>query len=222
MTKMSVCIFSYSITKGMKSYGPKGLLHQKSKELINCQIDSLAKLTQSLYIVKGFGAEKLTKKIDAEHIEIYNNRYETSNEGHALRLILLEPSIENLLVIGDGIIIGIDNIELKYSQILCTKKNKNNASFNLGCITDVETGYLEHIFYDIGEYVWCESLLITKNELDIIRKYINQNKTENMFLFEIINESVKYGARYKLKKITNKQVKKIQSIKDNKKVKIIQ
>lgn len=221
MKKMSVCIFSYSITKGMKSYGPKGLLHQKSKELINCQIDSLFGLIQNLYIITGFGAEKLTKKIDIKHTEIYNNRYESANEGYALKLMLSQPSIENLLVIGDGIIIGIDNMSLTDSQILCTKKNKNNTNFNLGCIADFETGYLEHIFYDIGEYAWCESVFIAKNELDIISKYIKQNNTQNMFLFEIINESIKYGARYKLNKIANKQVKKIQSIKDNKKVKII-
>lgn len=221
MKKISVGIFSYSITKGMKSYGPKGLLHNKSKELINCQVDSLSKLTKNLYIVTGFGSEKLIKKIDAKYVQLYNSKYETANEGHALKLLLSEPSIQNILIVGDGIILGIDGIEPKESQLLCTKRNKTNGDFNLGCIIDSSTGYLEHIFYDIGEYAWCESLFLAKKELDIISKYLRQTNIENMFLFEIINESIKYGASYKLKKIPSKQVKKIQSIKDNKKVKII-
>ena len=59
MNKIACFILSYEITKGMKSFGPLGLLkaNSSSKELILCQIDSLNKLFDNpeIYVVSGFG-----------------------------------------------------------------------------------------------------------------------------------------------------------------------
>jgi hypothetical protein len=215
---VSAFILSYAITKGMKSYGPKGILTQKTKpnqSLIACQINSIKDIVSDISVVTGFGREKITKKITDITTDIYNDKYETANEGYAISKLLLDNQIDSALILCDGIILGLktENLINSNSVIFVTNRTKK-SKFNLGCIVDKQTNLLEHIFYDISDTVWCEAVLLKKNELNIIQHYIKNNFIENMFLFELINESIKLGAKYATVKLLNKNVKKIECIKD--------
>ena len=65
--KIACCIFSYNVTKGMKSIGPIGSLKKNNKTdtLILQQIKYVRDIFRNvdIYIVTGFGASKLLKDI---------------------------------------------------------------------------------------------------------------------------------------------------------------
>lgn len=225
MINIDTCIFSYAITKGMKSYGPKGILTQKtntSKTLITCQLETISSISSKVYIITGFGREKLYKNMRKKNsvIDIYNQNYEKHNDGHAIKLLLNTSDSDHLLVLSDGVILrlGAQDIKNKESTIFCTKLHNN---WSLGCVFDKNTSMLEHIFYDVGHLSWCEAVLFGPKEIDIMKRYILGHNVDNMFLFEIINETIKCGAKYKITKIASKYCKKIQSVKDANKVRTI-
>lgn len=223
MTNVVGCIFSYDITKGMKSFGPKGLLKsKKSDELINCQINNMSKITDEICVITGFGADKLTKKINGlSDIDILvNTHYDNYNEGYALELLLDNylDKVKGLLLISNGLLFSTQITDITKSIIYTTKKKKDNInSFNLGCIFD--DTILENIFYDIGENLWCEAVFICKKELDILQKYRQTINIKNMFLFEILGNSIIHGAQYFKEEIPQKNAIKIQCIKDSAQIK---
>jgi hypothetical protein len=218
MSKIS-CVFSYEITKGMKSFGPKGLLKAKknSNELINCQINNV-NIFDKLCLVVGFGADKLIKKIK-DHTNygyIYNNDYNTFNEGHALQLILKQYNpVGGLLLINSGILANIKQLNFESSLIAITKKQE---CFSLGCIIN-EKNNVENIFYNVGEYSWCEIVYFSATELNMLKEYVKKNNVQNMFLFEIINHIIDAGGTFKCCGMPSNKIVKIQGIKDSSKIK---
>lgn len=217
--KKIACIFSYEITKGMKSFGPKGLLKsKKSSELINHQIKNLKGIVDELCVIVGFGSDKLTKKIKTQNINILqNNNYDKLNEGYSIQLLLdTYADIEGLLVISNGLLLDLDNIELETSTVITT--NNKSKNFNIGCIVD-HNNTLENMFYDISNTCWCEAVYFQKKELDMIRRYSKTTSIKNMFLFELINTIIIVGGEFNVAKIASSKVVKIQSVKDTKKIK---
>jgi choline kinase len=206
----------------MKSFGPKGLLKSKqSDELINCQIDNMLKITNNICVVTGFGSDKLTKKINKNAVSVVlNNHYDDYNEGYALSLLLDKylNNIDGLLLVSNGLLFNTKIVDTHKSIIYTVqKKNKNFDVFKLGCIFDNKI--LENIFYDVGQNYWCEAVFISHKELEIIDKYRQQIDIKNMFLFEILGNSIIYGAQYFQQDIPKKNAIKIQCIKDSSKIK---
>jgi hypothetical protein len=218
------CIFSYEITKGMKSFGPKGLLKsKKSKELINCQISTVSDIGQKTYIIVGFGSDKLIKKLpQSESVQVIKNEnYKISNEGYALKLLFNNfdhDKSDGLLIISNGLLVNFPSVKFDQSKIFFTTKNDKH-DFNLGCVFDQNSNILENIFYNINDNVWCECIFISNSEINIIKQYMKTIDIQNMFLFEIINNSIRYGAQYTGEFISPHRILKIQSAKDSSKIK---
>ena len=183
MTKIIGCIFSYDITKGMKSFGPKGLLKsKKSDELINCQINNILHTTDNICVITGFGSEKLIKRINPLYdIEtIHNAEFNNYNEGHALELLLdkYTDDCSGILLLSNGLLLNVKIKDYAKSTIYTVKRTNNN-SFNLGCIFDKNV--LENIFYDIGTSVWCEAVFLSQKEIDVIQAYRQNTNIKNKF-----------------------------------------
>lgn len=200
MKNISCFILSYEITKGMKSYGPIGLLRytQNSKELILCQIECLNQMFNrpNINVVSGFGSDRLCKKISKNITEIYNDKFDTANHGYALKLILSNfdhNKYDGLFIMDHGVLFkGVNRASVpafKSSWVLNRKtKKQDSKSKYIGSVLD-ETGHLDYIFYDIGNLVWCNAVYLSKN--DILRLKQSMNTIyDNMFLFEIINKSI--------------------------------
>lgn len=225
--KVSTFIFSYAITKGMKSYGPKGILTQKTntnKSLIRCQINTIQNISHDISVVTGFGRDRIIKVIDDFNIkDMYNSDYEKYSEGYVIQKILSETTTKSILILSDGIILRLKKatLENNKSTIFCTNRSKTSR-LNLGCIFEQESDLLEHIFYDISDTVWCEAILLQEPEIKILKDYVLTNNIKNMFLFEVINNSIKLGAKYLLEKVPSQQVKKIESMKEANKIREIQ
>jgi hypothetical protein len=227
MNKIACFILSYEVTKGMKSFGPLGLLkaNSSSKELILCQIDSLNKLFDNpdIYVVSGFGSDKIHKKIPGSIHRILNLAHETKNHGYALRLLLSkikEYQYAGCFIMNGSILLGNINyrtLPQNSSWILSRKNKKSSAKTKfMGPIMN-DKGKLDYIFYDIGEYNWCDTVYFCRDDL---LKLSVDALYDNMFLFEVINKSIVHNnIEYDQVVVPNDSVIMITGIKDKHKIK---
>ena len=229
MNKIACFILSYEITKGMKSFGPLGLLKASpsSKELILCQIDSLNKLFDhpDIYVVSGFGSDKMYKKIPSSIHRILNTSHETKNHGYALRLLLSkikDSQYCGCFIMNGSVLLGNINKNqtlCKNSSWILSRKNKKSVSKTkfMGPIMNYK-GKLDYIFYDVGEHNWCDVVYFCREDL---LKLAVDAFYDNMFLFEIINKSIVHNnIQYDEVVVPNDSVIMITGIKDKHKIKI--
>jgi len=227
MKPVACCILSYEITKGMKSFGPMGLLksNKNTKELILHQINNIKNIFNKyeIYVMSGFLSDKLNKKLPQNIKKVFNPQYDNKNHGYAFKLILSSINIDDysgLFIINNDTLIRHKNnkLPLDHSWILNKKHKNNNTNKRLGSIINSD-GCIDYIFYDIGDTDWCNSAFITSNDLNTIKKNINQYY-DNMFLFEIINKSIsKDHISYKSINIGYNESLTITGIKDKNKIK---
>lgn len=196
--KTLCCVMSYEITKGMKSRGPIGLLkkNNKSEELIVKQIDSLNTLFlhNDIYVVTGFGSEKLQKRLPSDISVIVNDKFSHSNQMYAFKLFLNNIQTETNYA---GVFILTSNIIIKHLQLTdhnrswLITKNKNNRAKEeslLGVGLD-NTQKINTIFYNLGTLLWCNAVYLCKKDVEIINSNLDKYY-DNMFLFEMINKSI--------------------------------
>lgn len=197
--KIACCIFSYSITKGMKSIGPIGILKRtnKSNPLLNQQISYLRDIFKNIdfYIITGFGNERIARELpDKKYINlIFNSHYETKNYGYAFKILI--QRLQNQINKYDGVFFLDSNViirklqqkKIKKSWIIIKKKtSQKNKTDYLG--TSFNNEYLDYLFYNIGDNIWCKSFYLTQK--DMITLIENQNFHDNMFIFEVLNNLI--------------------------------
>lgn len=231
MKKIACCIFSYEITKGMKSFGPIGLLKSNAKndELIIQQINNLYSLSDNIdiFVVVGFGNEKIQKKLPKNIHSIVNTEYENKNHGYALKLALDSYAAKNneydgLLLLNNNLIIkddkNIRNFSTNNSWIISRKKQKKHIDEKtLGCIINSEKK-LDYIFYGVGEHEWYEFFYLCDKDINKIRSSIDIFY-DNMFLFEIINKSISHSRiEYNQIQVSNNSILHITGIRDKQKL----
>lgn len=231
--KTACCIFSYGITKGMKSYGPIGTLkrNKQSKELILFQIDSLRKIfgNTDIYIITGFGKDKLRQTVgEKKYIKyIYNESYSTKNYGHAVKLMLntTAETLENYygIFFTDANIIfnKILNKKKNHSWIVTKKHIHNKKTKTEDYIgLNIKEKNIDHLFYNIGDFRWCNSVYLTTKDIKSIMSN-TEEYYDNMFLFEVINKSIEKNRLSILNNMleSNADVTEIKGFKDKKKIK---
>lgn len=201
--KYNIVLFSYEITKGMKSKGSKGLsLLTKNKTqdfLINHQINLLKTLCpfnrNHFSIILGFDKDKIKKKIDLQNIEIIDNdRYEKLGQAYALELAMKNVNKDyNTIVATSSMALDLNsdtikNIDsLNHSSIITTTKQNN--LLNVG-VTVGANNTVEYMFFDLQPMLWTELFVIHKNNYSLFTELCSNNQQKS--LFEIINMSLKY------------------------------
>ncbi len=230
MKNIQCFILSYEITKGMKSYGPLGLLknNDHSKELILHQIECVNRVFSkpSITIVSGFGTEKLYKKLSKNIGKIYNDKFENANHGYAIKLILANfdsNKYDGLFIMDHGVVLkDVENLPcppFKNSWILNRKTKKHDTKNKyIGSVMDAQD-QLDYIFYDVGSLAWCNSVYLCKKDVEKLKASTN-TFYDNMFLFEVINKSVSSNMiKYHNFVIPNDSFIMITGIKDKYKIK---
>ena len=194
--KIACCIFSYNVTKGMKSIGPIGSLKKNSKSdtLIFQQIKYIRDIFKNvdIYVVTGFGTSKLVKDIPSKKYIHYieNDQYDNKNYGYAFNLFL--EYISSKLDSYNGVFFLDSNViiksliykKIKQSWIVLKNVSKQNKSEYLGAKFDDDQ--LQYLFYNIGNKAWCKSFYLTKQ--DILSIIERRNFHDHMFMFEILNK----------------------------------
>lgn len=224
--KTNAIILVPEITKGMKSIGSKALINiSKEKSIIEYQIEYLQKHYPniSICVATGFDNEKIQKKIKKyRNIEIiYNNQYETTNHGMSIHMYMrkVNYSIDNLLIISNGILLKEKlDISDKNNSILFTL-NKSNIDYSVGLNINKENKPI-YLYYDLP-ISWSECVFLNKFAINKIKNNFTKHKLSQMFLFEIINYLLEdNGCDFIHKKIYNKNIFKINTIKNTNKAKI--
>jgi hypothetical protein len=231
--KIACCILSYNITKGMKSFGPIGLLKKNNtaKELILYQIEYLRKIFGSvdIYIVTGFGREKLDKKISQKKYVniIHNDEFNHKNYSYAFKLLLnhIGPKLNNyqgVLFLDSNILIKtLKNKKRNHSWLIAKQYKEVPGGEDFLGINTNELNMVEYLFYNIGNLSWCKSFYLTQHDTQAIIKNMALYH-DNMFLFEVINQSIeRLGLQIHVNQVTanNREIIEINGLKDKYKVK---
>ena len=156
------CVLAYEIKKGMKSFGPIGLVKTSpnATELINKQIKSLSKiLGGKIYLCTGFGSEKLLRKVtNQDVIDIYNPKFLEKNHGYAIKMLLQKIKLDDspglFILNGDTLPKKFEPQQLDRSWVLAKKRNKKiKHQEPIGFTLKDNSDEISSMFYDIGEYV---------------------------------------------------------------------
>ena len=231
--KIACCILSYNITQGMKSFGPIGMLkkNKNAKELILHQIENLRKIfgTTDIYVITGFGEDKIYKKLESKkYVKIISNtEYTNKNYGYALKLFLekIKDNIDNyygVFFVDSNILIRtLKNKKRNDSWLVAQKhkQNKRNSKIDFLGI-NAQDLHLKYLFYNIGNLSWCKSFYLTQRDVKSMIEYTD-NYHDNMFLFEVLNQSVeKLNVKIHINQIiSNQDYVEIRGIKDKNKIK---
>lgn len=220
---INALILAPEITKGMKSFGSKSLLEIKKKiSIIEYQISTLKDIDKNISITTaiGFESEKILPVLDKHGVKhTYNPEYKYTNQSYSLKIFLEDnPSIDNLLIINNGILFKkktiTKNMLTGVSKIFVLDKIKEN--FSLGCSQQEK---IEYIFYDLPE-LWSECVYLNLEAINTIKYAILNNQVNQMYLFELINKVINLEQTFKKQHINKKNIMKINTYKDINKAKL--
>lgn len=220
---INAVILTPEITKGMKSIGSKSLLKIRNKSLLEHQIDYLFSLSRKIVvnIVTGFDHDKISKHLNEKYEKrmdqiklIYNDRYENTNYGYSVKLLVNSIDAEELLIVSSGVLIKKLAIGLESftgnSKIYLLDKTKNN--FNIGC--DSSSGdQINYLFYDLPS-PWAECAYLNKSCVKNLTEMVNEKQLDQMYLFELINNLINQDVVFEKTYIKKNQILNISGIKD--------
>lgn len=214
------------ITKGMKSFGPKSLIHIKNISVIEHQLMQIRSIfrNNNIYLLTGFESEKIKKVVytskyiaNKKHIYILENKaYESHNQTASIyQYVQGKTSNKGAIFINNGIL-------TKYNFAKTANKNKNQlffisgqkANFNIGC-SKIDTA--EYLFYDLP-CLWSECVYLTSSSIDYI-KTLSLENIKSIFFFELINQLIEKEFIFDSVVIPKTQILKIANIKDTSKIK---
>jgi len=193
--KISFIILGAACEYKQKHLGPKSLLKFNNQLLIHYQVETIKKQYNDVEIifVSGFEHNKILKhKTNFRIVE--NTTYFDSGEFEQVRLALQNIESDNVFIVTDTTTNLNFNIE-KRSKIYIS----NNAKENPGCTSQK---YVEHIAYGIQNNI-TKGFFFCKTELEMLKKYVIENKEKKykLFLFEIINDLISKGAKFKAEEV---------------------
>lgn len=220
---INAVILTPEITKGMKSIGSKSLLKIRNKTLLEHQIDYLFSLSRKIVIniVTGFDHEKINKHVKEKYEKrldqinfVHNDKYENTNYGYSIKLLLNSVNMEELLIISSGILIKKLAIGLESftgnSKIYLLDKTKNN--FNIGCDSSSDN-HINYLFYDLPS-PWAECVYLNKSCVKNLTQMVNEKQSDQMYLFELINSLISQDIIFEKTYIKKNQILNISGIKD--------
>ena len=204
---IGVIIPAAGMGRRMKSYGPKPLIKIGNSTIINNQVNLLKTyLTDpTIVLVCGFRADILMNETPNHLLKVENEQYEQTNVvrsiGMGLRVI--GNCSKLMIVYGDLVFnaITIKSAKFKESSIIVTEKGMGDNE--VGCIID-DRGYLTNLMYDLP-MKWGQIATFMDEELKLFKQLCWDEKNNTKFGFEIINQIISRGGKFKC--IQNKNIK---------------
>ena len=193
-----VIIPSAGIGRRMKSYGCKSLLNIQDKKLIDIQLDHVNNRfpNNEVILITGFDSERLMNHSPDNIIKIENEKYYENNVVRSIS-IGLRAAKDNqyvLIIFGDILLNmkALDLINQNESSIVISNHMSENE---VGCNINSK-GYLEYMMFDLPNK-WGHIIYLTNKELDLFKKIAWSKNKDKKFCFEVINEIVNHGGRFK-------------------------
>ena len=201
-----VIIPSAGIGRRMKSYGCKSLLNIKNHKLIDIQIKCIENVIprNEIILITGFDSDRLMSQSPKNIIKIENEKYYENNVARSID-IGLKATKENdhvLILFGDILLNedALKHINFQESSIVISNDMSDNE---VGCNINAK-GYLEYMMFDLPNK-WGHNIYLTSKELTLFKKIIWNKQTDKKFCFEILNEVINHGGKFKC--IINNNIK---------------
>lgn len=203
---INVIIPAAGMGRRMKSYGPKPLIKIGNSTIIKNQISLLRTYLPKCYItlVCGFQSNALMNETPDDIVKIENERYEETNVVRSIGMGLraLSSCTKVIIIYGDLVFNSdtIKNISLDNSSIIIA--NDTMGEDEVGCVTN--QGYLCNLMYDLPSK-WGQISIFVNKELRLLKRLCWDEKNYKKFGFEIINQIIQQGGRFKC--IENDKIK---------------
>jgi len=212
---ITVIIMAANIGYGMKSYGPKSLLHINPHEtLIEYQLNLIQTSfpNADIILVVGFSADRLIKRCPAGVRIVENQLYETTSEVEQVRLALNCTLTDNVLILKDDIIFNDDTlctISKNESCLIYDSKEQIDES-NIG--VTVVGNYATTFAYEIPTK-WCHIVYLTEREQRAIRAICSKRERSRMYLHEALDLMLQKTGKIRALEPTNMEIVKIDTSK---------
>ena len=193
-----VIIPSAGIGRRMKSYGCKSLLHIKDKRLIDIQIANIEQVfpNNEIILITGFDSDRLINNSPNNLIKIENEKYYENNVVRSITIGLRATKDNDyvLIIFGDILfnIKSLQDININESSVIISEYMNDNE---VGCNINSK-GHLEYMMFDL-ENKWGHIIYLTGKELKLFKKIISNKNTDKKFCFEIINDVINQGGKFK-------------------------
>ena len=193
-----VIIPSAGVGRRMKSYGCKSLLNIKNDKLIDMQVKTIENCIpeHEIILVAGFDAERLMNNSPDHIIKIENEKYFENNVVRSISMGLRATKQNDhiLIIFGDLLLNdeALRNIEYDKSCVVISDHMSDNE---VGCNINSK-GYLEYMMFDLPNK-WAHIMYLTSKELSLFKKLTFGRQKEKKFCFEIINEILNNGGKFK-------------------------
>jgi len=193
-----VIITAAGIGRRMKSYGCKSLLDIKNTKLIDRQIKIIENTIDKyeIILITGFDSDRLMNNSPDNIIKIENEKYYENNVARSISIGL--RAIKNndcvLILFGDVLLNedALKLIDIQESSIIISNYMSDNE---VGCNIN-NKGYLEYMMFDL-QNKWGHIIYVTGKELALLKKNIWSKNSEKKFCFEIINDVINQGGKFK-------------------------
>lgn len=203
---LKIIIPSAGLGRRMKSYGCKSLLTIKNKTLIDFQLNILSKTINSyeVILITGFDSDRLISATPENIIKIENEKYYETNVSRSINIGLrATKNSQHVLIIYGDLLFNEDairNIDFTKSCIVLSKyMNDNEVGCNINHMNN-----LEYMMFDLPNK-WGQIVYLTGRELSIYKKIILNKQNDKKFGFEIINNVINSGGKFKC--IADKDIK---------------
>ena len=190
----------------MKSYGCKSLLNIRDKKLIDIQVENIRNVfpTNEIILVTGFDSDRLINNSPTDIIKIENERYYDNNVIRSIS-IGMHATKDNdhiLIVLGDLLFNteALSEIDINQSSIIISNDMDEGE---VGCNMNGK-GYLEYMMFDLSNK-WGHILYLTSKELTLFKKLLLNKYNDKKFCFEIVNQVINQGGKFKC--IVNDKIK---------------
>lgn len=210
-----VIIPSAGIGRRMKSYGCKSLLNIKHEKLIDIQINKIQNIipNNEIVLVTGFDSDRLMHQTPEDIIKIENEKYYENNVIRSISIGLraVKNNDHVLIIFGDLLFNDkcLKSLNFAESSIIISN---HMASNEVGCNINPK-GFLEYMMFDLPNK-WGHIIYLTSKELTLFKKLAWTKNKEKKFCFEIINEIINHGGRFKCIVDDNIKVMDIDTSKD--------
>ena len=197
--KYTIIIPSAGQGQRMKSYGPKSLIKINGKTILEHQLERIQStfIQHEIILVTGFEAERFARHTKGKKIKvIHNKHYEDTNVVHSIGLGLIAAKTKNVLVLYGDLVFNKEAITLplwKESLISIDPSNYMKKD-EVGCI--VQQNLLVNMMYGLPNK-WGQMMFLTGNELNLFKSIVTTQNCSRWFGFEMINEIMKEGGKFR-------------------------
>lgn len=182
----------------MKSYGPKSLIKIDNTTVLQHQLDKIhsAFIQHEIILVTGFETERVERHVPSNVKVVVNKYFEQTNVVHSIALGMIAANTDNILVVYGDLVFNKQAITLPLmNESLITIDPSNYMKKDeVGCI--VQQNLLVNMMYGLPSK-WGQMVFLTGRELELFKSIAKSQDCSRWFGFEMINEIMRYGGKFR-------------------------